>query len=76
MLLCTKCYNSSVYLQSPATVTVGYEQAAYSVREGDSVTVCASIMSGVVSRNISVDTFVTSGSALGPGTGKLHALIM
>lgn len=51
-------------------MSIGYEQAAYSVREGDSVTVCASIMSGVLTRNISITSVVIPGTALGIG-GKL-----
>ena len=59
---------------SPATVSIGYEQAAYSVREGDNVTVCASVMSGVLSRSTSITSSVVPGTALGLGTGKSRSL--
>lgn len=51
-------------------MSVGYEQAAYSVQEGEDVTVCVSVMSGVLTRNISITSVVIPGTALGIG-GKL-----
>lgn len=53
-------------------MSIGFEQAAYTVNEGDNVTVCATIMNGTVSRMIGVSVDVLPGSTSGLGGGKLN----
>ena len=59
----------------PTTVQVGFEQAVYTVNEGDNVTVCATIMTGRLSRMISVSVDVLPGTASGVGSGKLNCMV-
>ena len=62
-------------LSYPTTVQVGFEQAVYTVNEGDNVTVCATIMNGRLSRMISVSVDVLPGTASGVGSGKLNCMV-
>lgn len=54
----------------PYLVLIGYEQTAYIVNEGETVTVCASVMSGIPSSVVIVNVNVLPRSASAP-TGKL-----
>ena len=54
----------------PYLVLIGYEQTAYMVNEGETVTVCASVMSGIPSSVVIVNVNVLPQSASAP-TGKL-----
>lgn len=54
----------------PYLVLIGYEQTAYIVNEGETVTVCASVMSGIPSSVVIVNVNVLPQSASAP-TGKL-----
>ena len=51
-------------------VLIGYEQTAYMVNEGETVTVCASVMSGIPSSVVIVNVIVLPRSASEP-IGKL-----
>ena len=57
------------------TVQIGFEQAAYTVIEGDNVTVCATVMNGTLSRIISVNVDVLPGTASGLGSGELKCMV-
>ena len=54
----------------PYLVLIGYEQTAYMVNEGETVTVCASVMSGIPSSVVIVNVNVLPRSA-SAATGKL-----
>ena len=45
------------------------------MNEGDNVTVCATIMNGILSRMISVSVAILPGSASGVGSGKLNCMV-
>ena len=54
----------------PYLVLIGYEQTAYMVNEGDTLTVCANVMSGIPFGDVVVTVDVFPGSASEP-SGKL-----
>ena len=56
-------------------MSIGFEQAAYTVIEGDNVTVCATVMNGTLSRDILLTVDVLPGNASGLGSGELNCMV-
>ena len=58
-------------------MSIGFEQAAYTVIEGDNVTVCATVMNGTLSRDIllTVDVLPVPGNASGLDSGELNCMV-
>lgn len=55
-------------------MSIGFEQAAYTVVEGDNVTVCTTVMNGTLSRDIFLNVDVLPGTAFGLG-GELNCMV-
>ena len=56
-------------------MSIGFEQAAYTVIEGGNVTVCATVMNGTLSMDIVLTVDVLPGNASGLGSGELNCVV-
>ena len=56
-------------------MSIGFEQAAYTVIEGDNVTVCTTVMNGILSRDIFLNVDVLPETASGLGSGELNCMV-